>query len=106
MQFFFLLKIKSTRFLFSCAIFGTIFFICFRISPADLFHPPPQLHLQRLQSPDISFLVYVYVCPGFSCIETQQLLKFSRQWLHTAHRLSAEMLPRMTSISIELLMYH
>ena len=39
------------------------FFICFRASPADLFHPLPHPHLKNLQSPDISFPI---LCPGFS----------------------------------------
>lgn len=46
---------------FSC----TNLFICFYISPADLFQPPPHPHLKSVLSPDMFFLVR----PGFSLIE-------------------------------------
>src|SRR6218665_2157826 len=41
-------------------------FICFHISPADLFHLSPHPHLKSLQSLDIFFPI----CPCFSCIES------------------------------------
>src|SRR6218665_1365342 len=41
-------------------------FICFHVSPADLFHLFPHPHLKSLQSLDIFFPI----CPCFSCIES------------------------------------